>query len=100
MEVATEEEDDFMTVFFRNCERIVLENATTIHEMLEERREDAADDWTSIGATEPSSSTNTVEQRRRLSDNDDEVLFFNSLLRFGGKTRGRRGGDGLQGRAA
>ena len=70
---------DFMTQFFRNCERIVLENAAAIHEMLsvptrdDEERENTADDWTS-NRTAPSSSTDTVEQRRRLSPDDDDNL--------------------------
>ena len=71
---------DFMTVFFRNCERIVLDNANAIHEMLstsapydaDEQRDSVAGDWTS-NKTEPSSSANTVEQRRRISDDDDDV---------------------------
>jgi len=74
---------DFMTLFFRNCERIVLDNATAIHEMLsaqaaeeEEQRGDTGDDWTS-DRTELSSA-NTVEQRRRLShDEDDDDIADN-----------------------
>jgi len=71
---------DFMTLFFRNCERIVLDNAAAIHEMLsapahdgeEEQRQNTGDeDWTS-NKTEPSSSTNTVEQRRCLTNDDED----------------------------
>jgi len=71
---------DFMTQFFRSCERIVLDNAAAIHEMLsapahdeedQQRQNVVDDDWTS-NKTEPSSSTNTVEQRRCLSHNDDD----------------------------
>jgi len=42
---------DFMTLFFRNCERIVLDNAAAIHEMLsvptrdDEERRDNAGKW-------------------------------------------------------
>ena len=66
---------DFMTQFFRNCERIVVDNAPAIHEMLstqdEERRnaDDDDDDWTS-NRTEPTSSS-TVEQRRCVSHDQD-----------------------------
>jgi len=79
---------DFMTLFFRNCERIVLDNAAAIHEMLsasahdeEEQRENVDDDdWTSH-RTEPSSSTNTVEQRRHLSHDDDDDDYAGDILR-------------------
>jgi len=71
--------DDFMTQFFRNCERIVLDNASGIREILsapaheeeEQHQGSTCDDWTS-NRTEPSSSTNTVEQRRRISHDDDD----------------------------
>jgi len=78
---------DFMTLFFRNCERIVLDNAAAIHEMWmtpaqneedQQQRENVGDDDLTSNRTEPSSSTNTVEQRRRLSV-DDEDDFADNL---------------------
>lgn len=76
-----DDDADFMTLFFRSCERVVMDNAAAIHEMLsvpaayseEERQQnDVVDDWTS-NQTVPSSSTNIVDQRRHLSDNDDNI---------------------------
>lgn len=71
---------DFMTQFFRNCERIVLDHAPAIHDMLaqspaahdeDEQRKNVDDDWTS-NRTEPTSST--VEQRRCVSHDDEDCV--------------------------
>lgn len=77
---------DFMTLFFRSCERIVLDNAPAIQEMLsapagvddEDRQGSGTDDWTSNNTEPSSSSADPVEHRRRLSDNDDVAFQLRS----------------------